>query len=147
MSNFYNFNHGTTSVSESVFNLVQEVETLMLAADMSSTLLAHPLDAHQENMLSSVYNFSDDAATVPEWVLNNAQEAQNLTPIADISPNSLSNPIDVNWFEAIYACAQKKLESAGIAIVILREDLIGHAHPLTTELPFPVQHRIGKALF
>ena len=51
--------------------------------------------------------------------------------IADASSHILSRPLDVSRFGLIYAGAQKNIGPAGLAIVIVRDDLIGHAMPLT----------------
>jgi len=61
-------------------------------------------------------------------------EVENLTLVADMSSNILSRPVDVSQFGVIYAGAQKNLGPAGITIVIVREDLIGHAHPFTPSI-------------
>jgi len=47
--------------------------------------------------------------------------------VADMSSNILSQPLDITKFAVIYAGAQKNIGPAGIAIAIVREDLIGHA--------------------
>lgn len=47
--------------------------------------------------------------------------------IADMSSTILSRPIDVSKFGVIYAGAQKNIGPAGLAIVIVREDLLGQA--------------------
>ncbi len=47
--------------------------------------------------------------------------------VADISSTILSRPIDVTKFGLLYAGAQKNIGPAGLAIVIVRDDLIGHA--------------------
>ena len=49
--------------------------------------------------------------------------------VADMSSNILSRPIDVSKFGLIYAGAQKNIGPAGLTIVIVREDLVGHADP------------------
>ena len=46
----------------------------------------------------------------------------------------LSEPIDVSRFGLIYAGAQKNVAMAGLTIVIVREDLIGHAKPITPSM-------------
>ena len=51
--------------------------------------------------------------------------------VADASSHILSRPLDVSRFGLIYAGAQKNIGPAGLAIVIVRDDLIGHAMPLT----------------
>src|SRR5499427_5650356 len=47
--------------------------------------------------------------------------------VTDMSSNILSRPIDVSRFGVIYAGAQKNIGPAGLAIVIVREDLLGRA--------------------
>ena len=49
--------------------------------------------------------------------------------VADMSSTILSRPIDVSKFGLIYAGAQKNIGPAGITVVIVRDDLIGHALP------------------
>ena len=51
--------------------------------------------------------------------------------VADASSNILSGPLDVSRFGLIYAGAQKNVGPAGMAIVIVRDDLIGQAAPFT----------------
>lgn len=46
---------------------------------------------------------------------------------ADFSSTLLSRPLDVSRFGVIYAGAQKNIGPAGLTIVIVREDLIGHS--------------------
>ena len=47
--------------------------------------------------------------------------------VADFSSTILSRPIDVSKYGVIYAGSQKNIGPAGLAVVIVREDLIGHA--------------------
>ena len=47
--------------------------------------------------------------------------------VADMSSTILSRPIDVSKFGVIYAGAQKNIGPSGLSIVIVRDDLIGHA--------------------
>lgn len=47
--------------------------------------------------------------------------------VADMSSTLLSRPLDVGRFGVIYAGAQKNIGPAGLAIVIVREDLLGRA--------------------
>ena len=51
--------------------------------------------------------------------------------VADASSHILSRPMDVAKFGAIYGGAQKNIGPAGLTIVIVRDDLLGRAHPLT----------------
>jgi phosphoserine aminotransferase len=63
------------------------------------------------------YHFTPDTGAVPL--------------VADMSSNILSRPLDVARYGLIYAGAQKNIGPAGLTIVIVRDDLIGQAHPLT----------------
>lgn len=51
--------------------------------------------------------------------------------VADVSSCILSEPIDVSKFGVLYAGAQKNMAPAGLTVVIIREDLIGHAMDIT----------------
>jgi phosphoserine aminotransferase len=51
--------------------------------------------------------------------------------VADMSSNILSKPIDVAKYGVIYASAQKNIGPSGLAVVIVRDDLLGRARPVT----------------
>jgi phosphoserine aminotransferase len=54
--------------------------------------------------------------------------------VADMSSNILSRPIDVSRYGLIYAGAQKNIGPSGLTVVIVREDLLGHALPITPDV-------------
>ena len=58
----------------------------------------------------------------------------NVPLVADMSSNILSQPMDVNRFGVIFAGAQKNIGPAGLCIVIVRRDLMGHAKPFCPKL-------------
>ena len=51
--------------------------------------------------------------------------------VADMSSNIMSRPVDVSKYGLIYAGAQKNMGPSGLTIVIVRDDLLGHALPIT----------------
>ena len=51
--------------------------------------------------------------------------------VADMSSHILSRPVDVAKYGLIYGGAQKNIGPAGLTIVIVRDDLIGQALPVT----------------
>jgi phosphoserine aminotransferase len=63
------------------------------------------------------YHFTPDTGDVPL--------------VADMSSDILSRPIDVSRYGLIYCGAQKNIGPAGLTIIIVRDDLIGHALPIT----------------
>ncbi|HXN10403.1 MAG TPA: 3-phosphoserine/phosphohydroxythreonine transaminase, partial [Steroidobacteraceae bacterium] len=54
--------------------------------------------------------------------------------VADMSSTILSRPIEVRRFGLIYAGAQKNIGPSGICVVIVREDLLGHARADTPSI-------------
>jgi phosphoserine aminotransferase len=54
-------------------------------------------------------------------------EVSDAPLVADMSSTLLSRPLDVSRFGVIYAGAQKNIGPAGLAIVIVRDDLLGRA--------------------
>jgi len=59
--------------------------------------------------------------------------------VVDMSSTILSRPIDVSRFGVIYAGAQKNIGPAGLALVIVRDDLLGAARP---ETPSVINYRV-----
>lgn len=53
--------------------------------------------------------------------------SKGLPLVSDMSSNILSRKIDVNQYGLIYAGTQKNMGPAGVTVVIVRDDLIGHA--------------------
>ena len=51
--------------------------------------------------------------------------------VADMSSNIMSRPVDVSRYGLIYAGAQKNMGPSGVTVIIVRDDLIGHALPIT----------------
>ena len=51
--------------------------------------------------------------------------------VADMSSTILSKPIDVSKYGVIYAGSQKNIGPAGLAVVIVRDDLLGQASDQT----------------
>lgn len=85
---------------------------------------------------------SNDAAYVhycPNETVNGIElfdvpNTGNVPLVADMSSTILSREIDVSKFGLIYAGAQKNIGPSGLAIVIIREDLIGNAHIKTPNI-------------
>jgi len=59
--------------------------------------------------------------------------------VVDASSDFLSVPIDFSRVGMLYVGAQKNAGPAGVTIVIVRKDLLGHAHPLCPT-PFNYAH-------
>lgn len=69
--------------------------------------------------------------TIYGTVYHELPETGDVPLVADVSSCILSEPIDVSKFGLLYAGAQKNMAPAGLTVVIVREDLIGHAREST----------------
>lgn len=72
---------------------------------------------------------------------NYVPETGDIPLVADMSSNILSEELDVTRFGMIWAGAQKNVAPAGVTIVIVREDLIGHA---PAEIPTYLDYKIHE---
>lgn len=67
--------------------------------------------------------------------------------VADMSSTILSRPIDVSRYGLIYAGAQKNIGPAGLTLVIVREDLMGHSIPgMPSLMDYQAQADAGSML-
>ncbi|WP_031433125.1 3-phosphoserine/phosphohydroxythreonine transaminase [Methylomarinum vadi] len=81
------------------------------------------------------WNIDPDAAylhytsneTIHGVEFSDVPDTGDLPLVVDMSSNILSRPVDVGQFGLIYAGAQKNMGPAGVTVVIIREDLVGHA--------------------
>jgi phosphoserine aminotransferase len=69
--------------------------------------------------------------TAEGWQYRTFPDTGALPLIADMTSDFLTRPIEVSRFGLIYASAQKNVGAAGLTVVIVREDLLGSAHPAT----------------
>ncbi len=69
--------------------------------------------------------------TIYGTVFHDLPDTGDVPLVADVSSCILSEPIDVSRFGLLYAGAQKNMAPAGLTVVIVREDLVGHAMDIT----------------
>ncbi|WP_320821993.1 3-phosphoserine/phosphohydroxythreonine transaminase [Reinekea sp.] len=72
--------------------------------------------------------------TIDGLAFDHIPETGPVPLVADMSSCILSEPIDVRRFGLIYAGAQKNIGPAGLAVVIVRADLLGQAQVQTPRL-------------
>jgi len=65
--------------------------------------------------------------------------------VSDMSSNILSRKIDVSQYGLIYAGTQKNMGPAGVTVVIVRDDLVGHA-PKTVPSVFNYAEQAKKPI-
>ena len=75
----------------------------------------------------AAYVYYTDNETVHGVEFHNFPETGDVILVSDMTSNLLSRPIDFPHYGVVFAGAQKNLGPAGLVVVIIREDLIGHA--------------------
>ncbi len=81
-------------------------------------------DSWKRNADAAYLHFTPNE-TIGGVEFNWLPETGSVPLVADMSSNILSRVIDVSKYGLIYAGAQKNIGPAGLAVVIVREDLIG----------------------
>lgn len=74
-------------------------------------------------------------------------ETGDVPLVSDMSSNILSKPIDIGRYGLIYAGVQKNIGPAGLAVVVVRKDLVGQAIPITPCLYDYQNHVDQKSLY
>ncbi len=67
--------------------------------------------------------------------------------VSDMSSNILSKPIEISRYGLLYAGVQKNIGPAGLAVVVVRKDLVGQALPSTPCLYDYQNHVDQKSLY
>lgn len=81
---------------------------------------------------SYVHITSNNTIFGTRW--NQFPDTGNIPLVADMTSELLSRKLDYTQFGVIFAGLQKNLGPSGMALVIIREDLLGHALPMTPSL-------------
>jgi phosphoserine aminotransferase len=71
----------------------------------------------------------------------------NVPLVSDMSSYILSEPFDIKKYGIVFAGAQKNIGPAGLTIVIIRTDLIGHASDQTPTMFNYKTHSDSKSMF
>jgi len=102
--------------------------TVNIAADTSDNgFTTVPTQAELKLNPDAAYVHYTPNETIGGVEFDYIPETNGVPLIADMSSTILSRPIDVSKFAMIYAGAQKNIGPAGLAIVIIRDDLLGKA--------------------
>lgn len=92
-----------------------------------------PEKSELQNIEEATYRFYCDNETIQGIEFSYIPEANSAkTPlVSDMTSNFLTRPVDVSKFGCIFAGAQKNCGVAGLAIVIVRKDLMGKQMRIT----------------
>ncbi len=87
----------------------------------------------------AAYLYYTDNETITGVEFADIPDAGDVPLVCDMTSNFLSRPFDVSRYGIVFASAQKNFGPAGIACVIIREDLIGKAGD---KIPFLLDFKI-----
>lgn len=106
-----------------------EVNVVASAEDKNFTYIP-PQETWQLNPKASYVHYTPNE-TIGGVEFSWVPETGGVPLVADMSSTLLSRPINIEQYGIIYAGAQKNIGPAGLTLVIIREDLLGHAIPST----------------
>lgn len=103
------------SSEASKFTMIPPRDTWKLSKDAAYVHICT-----NETIDGTEYHFVPDVST----------DTNNAPLVADMSSHILSRSVDVSKYGVIFGGAQKNIGPAGLTLVIVREDLLGHALPI-----------------
>jgi len=99
-------------------NVIADENNAMLSVPEAETWSLDP---------DAAYVYYTDNETISGVQFPAVPETGDVPLVVDMTSNLLSRPLDVSRYGVIFAGAQKNIGPSGMVIVIVREDLIGHA--------------------
>jgi phosphoserine aminotransferase len=102
-----------------------------VAGDAGGNYTRVPAQSELRLSGAAVYAHYTPNETISGVEFGYVPETGSVPLVADMSSSILSRPIDVSKFGLIYAGAQKNIGPSGLTLVIVRDDLIGHARAET----------------
>lgn len=105
------------------------VETVVVADEKASNYTTTPAGDTITATPGAAYLHYTPNETIGGVEFGYVPETGDVPLVADLSSTILSRPIDVSKFGVIYAGTQKNMGPAGMAVVIVREDLLDRARP------------------
>ncbi|HEX3912449.1 MAG TPA: 3-phosphoserine/phosphohydroxythreonine transaminase [Steroidobacteraceae bacterium] len=98
-----------------------------VAADAGGSYKRVPPQAELQFSGRAAYAHYTPNETISGVEFSYVPETGGAPLVADMSSSILSRPVDVAKFGLIYAGAQKNIGPSGLTVVIVRDDLLGHA--------------------
>lgn len=113
--------------------LFGEVDVVGSSKDANFTYIPKDFTVPQD---ADYFHFTSNN-TIYGTEIRRDPDAGKVRLVADMSSDIFSRPVDVSKYDIIYAGAQKNLAPAGVTIVIVRDDALGHVdRPIPTMLDY-----------
>ncbi len=101
---------------------IQGKQVRIIASSEDKDFSYIPRDFNEDGKASYLHFTSNNTIKGTQW--SKFPEAEGIPLISDMSSDFMSRPFDVTSFGLIYAGAQKNIGPAGVAMVIIREDML-----------------------
>lgn len=102
-------------------------EVVVSASSESSNFTDIPVCSDWVVDQQAAYLHYTDNETIHGVEFQDVPDVGDIPLVSDMSSNILSRSIDVSKFGIIYAGSQKNMGPSGVTVVIVRDDLVGHA--------------------
>ncbi len=136
---------GTWSIKAIKEAQIQGRDVRIIATSEDKGFSYIPTDYTVDEQASYLHFTSNNTIVGTQW--QQFPDGKGVPLISDMSSDFMSRPIDVKPFGLIYAGAQKNLGPAGVAMVIIREDMLKRVQgDLPTMLKYTTA-RDNKSLF
>ncbi|MEZ5478008.1 MAG: 3-phosphoserine/phosphohydroxythreonine transaminase [Thiolinea sp.] len=109
-----------------------DVKVVASAADRNYTYIPDPADWQLSADAAYLHYTANETIRGVEFA--GIPDSNGALLVADMSSNILSRPLEIERFGLIYGGAQKNIGPAGLTLVIVREDLLGHAAAQTPSM-------------
>jgi phosphoserine aminotransferase len=124
---------------------IQGKDVRVIPASEDRDFSSLPTDFTVDRQASYLHLTSNNTIRGTQW--QQFPDGKGIPLISDMSSDFMSRPVDVKPFGLIYASAQKNLGPSGIAMVIIREDMLKRVpDSLPTMLRYTT-YRDNKSLF
>jgi len=115
-------NTGTWSTKAIKEARIQGKDVRVIASSEDKDFSYLPYDFTVDNQASYLHFTSNNTIKGTQW--QQFPNGEGIPLVADMSSDFMSRPIDAKPFGLVYAGAQKNIGPSGIAMVIIREDML-----------------------
>jgi phosphoserine aminotransferase len=124
----------TGTWSEKAFGEAKRLGKINLTASSEAEKFYTIPDRNSWKLSSdSAYLYYTDNETITGVEFQDIPDVGDIPLVCDMTSNFLSRPFDIKKYGIAFASSQKNFGPAGLACVVVRDDLIGHAGP---QVPF-----------
>lgn len=115
-------NTGTWSTKAIKEAKIQNRDVRIIASSEDKNFSYIPKNVHEDGKAAYLHVTSNNTIRGTQWA--EFPDGNGVPLVSDMSSDIMSRPFDVSPFGLVYAGAQKNIGPAGVAMVIIREDML-----------------------